>query len=400
MSSEDNRKKRVLFIDFGPGFGGSVVNLTKILTSAGAIGIEPYVVTDHCDEESLTLLKNHTSNVVYMKRVKLGISETGFIARCRIRILKKAVVLINMVVKIILNIPFYLRVARYARKISADIVQFNNIVDLDEVIFGRIIGKKTICHAQRAFQSSMLVTFLFRSVDHFIAISNFIKKNLMEAGVPEEKISLIYNAVDIDEINQLACEESNICDVYDGQERLKVGIFGCLLLWKGHDVFIDAVDILVNKKKIDKVCFYVVGASPDTDAVYEKMLIKKIEDLNLKEYFQFTGYVRNVFPLMKKMDIVLNPSNHPEAFGLVVIESMALSKPVIATNHGGPAEIIQNGKNGFLVEPGNVEELADAINDMLFDQEKRKKIGLAGRIEVEQKFSMDVFARLFRKMYE
>lgn len=396
MSSEN---KKVLFIDFGPGFGGSVINLAKILASADAMGIEPYVITDHNDQESLDIFKTCTANVVYMNRVKLGISEDGFIARCRIRILKKMLVLFNMIGKVIWNIPFYVRVNMYACKASVEVVQFNNIVGLDEVILARMIGKKTICHAQRIFEISTMTKFFFRFIDRFVAISSYVKNNLIEAGVGEEKISLIYNAVDVDLIDQKAIESSDVCERISNVKGYKVGLFGCLLPWKGQDVLIDAAKILVHEKGRRNIQFYFVGASVDSADDYEASLRRKVSDLELDEYIAFMGYVENVYPVMKRMDIVLNPSDQPEAFGLVVIEAMALGRPVVATDHGGPKEIIQNGENGFLIEPGNAKELADVICDLLVDQDKRLRIGQMGKREVEQRFNIDLFIESFRKIY-
>jgi glycosyltransferase involved in cell wall biosynthesis len=91
---------------------------------------------------------------------------------------------------------------------------------------------------------------------------------------------------------------------------------------------------------------------------------------------------------MKSMDIIVHTSTAPEPFGLVIVEAMLASKPVIATRGGGPAEIIEDGTSGLLVSPGSVPELQVALERLLQDSVLAHRIGQAGRRRAEEAFSL------------
>lgn len=399
MIAEKDNKKKILFIDFGSGFGGSVVNLAKILAVKDRLGIETYVLTDHCDPESLRILQRHAAEVLYLRRQKPGIFMERSICQCGCVFIKKFLYLLSLIVKTLLNIPFYIRVKGFARKISADLVQFNNVMDFDEVVLAWLIGKKTVCHAQRMVGSSGVTRFCLKSADIVVAISEYVKQGILKAGVTEEKIVLIHNAVDIDQINELATKGlDQFCDI-PNFEGYKVGLFGCLLPWKGQDVLIDAVDIFVNRMKIRSGCFFIVGGSPGKDYAYEASLKERVRSLGLEHHIQFAGHVKNIYPIIKEMDIVVHTSIEPEPFGLVVIEAMALGRPVIATKHGGPLEIITDHKDGLLVKPGDSQRLADALLELFADNERRLEMGQEARRTVGQRFNADIFIKSFKKIY-
>lgn len=88
-----------------------------------------------------------------------------------------------------------------------------------------------------------------------------------------------------------------------------------------------------------------------------------------------------------------------EPFGKAVIEAMSCGKPVIASNRGGPKEIVEDGKTGFLVPPRKIEPLAEKILKLLRDKKLRRKMGKEARKRVLEKFSLEKVAESFRKLY-
>ncbi len=388
----EGSRKKVLFVDFGPGFGGSVVNLARIISHAEALGIEPHVIIDHCDPESLGLLSSYTTNVRYLRHVKAGVC----FQRNDLRFIRRGMAFLNIFFRGIINIPFYFKVVRYANKASIDIIQFNNVVGLDEIIIALILRRVTVCHAQHGFQSSALLRFFLGRINHFVSISNYVKRDLLTAGVPEQKITLIYNSVDLAEIKRLSEEECNVRVACNGYN---VGLFGALLAWKGHHVLIDAVEILVHQRKVNNICFFFVGSSPGDDDAYEQSLRQRVLQLGLEKNIKFIGYIKNIYPVMKKMDVVVHTSIEPEPFGLVLIEAMALGRPVIATNQGGPTEIVVHHKNGILVSPSDAKSLVEALLNVFSDEESRFRMGREGVRTVEEKFNMDLFKNAFKQLY-
>ena len=110
------------------------------------------------------------------------------------------------------------------------------------------------------------------------------------------------------------------------------------------------------------------------------------------------GFRSDVSALMAACDIIVLPAP-AEPFGLVLIEAMALGKPVIAAAAGGPLEIVADGETGLLFEPGNAESLSSAIRRLLADPDLRRRMGIAGRKRYAQKFTARRMAENMQKVY-
>jgi glycosyltransferase involved in cell wall biosynthesis len=150
-----------------------------------------------------------------------------------------------------------------------------------------------------------------------------------------------------------------------------------------------------TKEKTDKVHFYIVGDGAERDH-----LVQLSKDLDIGNLVTFTGYRNDALQIMRRMDVVVNPSVRPEPLGRVIIEAMFFGIPVIATNNGAPTELIEDGKTGFLVEPGKPEQIVTAICSLWDDEGLRKKVGEAARAFVVDEFDDDVLKERFDRFFE
>jgi len=151
--------------------------------------------------------------------------------------------------------------------------------------------------------------------------------------------------------------------------------------FKGLEVLLKAFSQL----SIDNCQLLVVGGG-DLRSDYEK----QAEKLGIKKTVEFAGSVNNeqLVEYYQKADVVVLPSiNQGEAFGLVLLEAMACAKPVIASNLPGVRSVFKNGEHGFLVKPGNVDDLVDKLKIVLQDKALAEKMGQAGRKLVEDKYT-------------
>ena len=155
-----------------------------------------------------------------------------------------------------------------------------------------------------------------------------------------------------------------------------VGIVSRLQRWKGVHVVIDAM-ALVRRLHPATHCV-VVGGSHELDPEYPDELKRQVADLGLESNVTFAGLQSNVAVWMQAMDIVVHASD-AEPFGIVVIEAMALGKPVVAGSAGGPREIITDHVDGLLVSYGDAAGLADAVRLYLEDPEFARSVGLAAQ---------------------
>ncbi|WP_434654706.1 glycogen synthase [Thermoanaerobacterium thermosaccharolyticum] len=229
------------------------------------------------------------------------------------------------------------------------------------------------------------------AADRIIAVSNDSKKDIMKCyNVPEDKIEVIYNGIDL---NQYKKTDSNIA-------RKKYGIDGRYILFvgrisrqKGIIHLIDAVKYLPQDVKV-----VLCASSPDTEEIKIEMKEKVklypniiwIDKMVTKE---------EIIELYSNAEVFVCPSIY-EPFGIINLEAMACNTPVVASATGGIKEVVVDGETGFLVEPGNPEDLAEHIKKLLDDRELAATFGANGRKRVEEMFSWESIAKKTYDMYE
>ena len=155
-----------------------------------------------------------------------------------------------------------------------------------------------------------------------------------------------------------------------------IGIVGRLQRWKGMHVLVQGMPKILQK--YPNAHCVVVGGKHDLEPDYEDFLKAEITALGLKDQVIMAGLQRNIPEWVQAMDVFVHASDN-EPFGIVIIEAMALGKPVIAGSAGGPTEFITDGMNGLLTTYGDAEQLAIAILRYLDEQEFAQSAGVAAR---------------------
>lgn len=229
-----------------------------------------------------------------------------------------------------------------------------------------------------------------------IAISPPVAEDLIRTfRVRPEQIRLILNAVDVDAL-------ARACEAYD-PARVKgeygfapsdpvVGVIARLVADKGHPYLIRAFQILKNEFPAARLL--IVG-----EGRQRGFLENLIKENSLQNQVLFTGNIVDIAKPLSAMDVFVLPATWREGFGLSLIEAMACRKPVIATNIWSLNTMIENGVNGIMVEPKQVEPLADSMADLLRNPAKRRQIGQTAKQMVEQKFSIDRMAEELTQFY-
>ena len=155
-----------------------------------------------------------------------------------------------------------------------------------------------------------------------------------------------------------------------------IGIVGRLQRWKGMHVLLEAMPEILRTHP-DTHCV-VVGGDHAQEPDYSSVLYERISTLNLKDSVTLTGLQKNVPEWMQAMDVIVHASDH-EPFGIVVIEAMALGKPVVAADAAGPTEIITPEVNGLLTPYDDAPALAQAVLRYLDDPAFAGRMGTAAR---------------------
>ncbi|WP_379132290.1 glycosyltransferase family 4 protein [Paenibacillus sp. sgz500958] len=169
------------------------------------------------------------------------------------------------------------------------------------------------------------------------------------------------------------------------QPEFNVLLVGRLAQWKGQHVLLEAAKEFRHDPRVK---FWLAGDALFGEDEYKKELIQTIENNELSNV-SLLGHVDDIQGLMNKADLLIHTSITPEPFGQVIVEGMAAGLPVIASNEGGPVEIVVPGETGLLIQPGDPGLLAESIRWMLDHPEERRRMADNGVKRVKEHFVIE-----------
>ena len=229
-------------------------------------------------------------------------------------------------------------------------------------------------------------------MDRLIAVSKAIEHKLVDEQRTEVPVSLIYNGVDLDRYDsQEAC--CTLPEEY-GMEpgSCIVGVVARLEPEKGHPTLLEAWPAVL--RAVPDAYLLVVGEGSRRDA-----LEAQARELRIAHRVVFTGRRDDVPAVTAALDVAVLPS-YREAQGMVILEAMALSRPVVASNVGGIPEMIEDGVTGLLVPPHDADALAGAIVRLLKNHSLADMIGRAGHDMVHDRFCIQLMVRAVEAIYD
>jgi glycosyltransferase involved in cell wall biosynthesis len=234
----------------------------------------------------------------------------------------------------------------------------------------------------------MIVKWLVRYlVDQVIANSSASAQALSAlAGIPVESIPVIPNGIDAAAFDEVDANE----DQASLRRRLGLpehawiaGLFGRLAPWKGQHIALEAL------ARVPDAHLVLVGAPLFGERAYADDLRHQAEQLGIADRVHFAGFRDDLPAWMKAMDVILHTSIDPEPLGRVVIEGLMAARPVIATAAGGVMEIVRHRENGWLVPPGDVTGLVEAIAMLRASPELAQALATQGAIDARRDFSLE-----------
>lgn len=185
-----------------------------------------------------------------------------------------------------------------------------------------------------------------------------------------------------------------------GSGTVRVGLVATFARWKGHLTFLEALaklDPAVNIRG-----YIVGGALYETDGSQHTLaeLQAAARRLGVDSKVGFTGFVSDSAAAMRSLDVVVHASTAPEPFGLVIAEAMATGKPVVVSFAGGARELVTPEADALVHQPGDVDELAQAIARLAADSALRSRLGSAGRQTAIERFDLSRVGRQMLECYE
>ena len=262
----------------------------------------------------------------------------------------------------------------------------------------------TTFHGTYNFNSS--IKKFYNSVmvksDLIIAGSNFIFSHINENYSnylnKSQKLLTIFRGINLDYFDSKKIKsnaESKLMNDWKLDKTLsfyqkKIILFpGRLTSWKGHEMFIESLNIF-KQKNPDKLFFVIILGSDQGRKIYKKKIQRLVEQYRLIKDILFIDNCEKMPLAYKIANIVTNCSIEPEAFGRVAVEAQAMEKVIVASDIGGSKETIIDNKTGFLFKAGDANALSEKLAHIFeLDETTLKSMGIEGRKNVIKKFNVE-----------
>lgn len=281
------------------------------------------------------------------------------------------------------------RLAKLLRRERIALVHLNNGIQRNHswMLAARLAGIPCITHERGiSARYSLLSRWLAGRLAAVVCISGAVRDNLVRAGLGGLPLALIHNGLDPSEMRVTRTPRSIRAELGISEQARVVGIVGNIKAWKGQEVVVRALAALRDEFP-DLVCLLIGDTSPN-DAAYRARLIGVIEEGGLSGRVLITGFRSDVANYVAALDIQIHASVAPEPFGRVLLEAMALGKPLVASRGGAVPEIVIDGETGLLFEPGRSDALARCLRELLNDPARAARLADAGRRRLEAEFSI------------
>ncbi len=213
-----------------------------------------------------------------------------------------------------------------------------------------------------------------RMVNRHVCISNNIKQVMISDGVPEGKLVVIHSGIDLKKFDNDFPMSDFKKTIGIPEDNLVVGTIASMSKDKNYPNLLSAAKKVLQR--CENVTFCAVGAGPD-----EVKIRDFARTLGIENDFIFTGYRKDIGNFLKIFDIFVLASSF-EGLGTSLLDAQTCGLPLIGSDVGGIPEVIEHTVNGYLVPPENSDALADAIIELLQNNEKRASFGDAGKSSV------------------
>jgi sugar transferase (PEP-CTERM/EpsH1 system associated) len=300
------------------------------------------------------------------------------------------------------------RLFRLFRKLRPAIVHSRNLSGLDALLPARLAQVAHCVHGEhgwdmgdphgRKWKPALLRRLHAPLVDRYITVSQDLQRYLIErVGIRTERISQIYNGVDVSRFNaRRDLERAWLPENFRGSGRIVIGTVGRMQRVKDQTTLIRAFAALVARRPEwrNRVRLLMVGAGPLLEELQTLAISMGLRDLTL-----FPGALEDIPRALSAMDVFVLPSIN-EGISNTILEAMAAGLPVVASAVGGNCELVEDGVSGRLFAAGGVATLEGILESYVDDPGLRAEHGDAARQRAVGRFSLDTMVRRYQETYE
>ncbi len=298
----------------------------------------------------------------------------------------------------------------FINRVRPDIIHVHNMNYFSKphaTVLGSLSKEKgipLILTAHNAWDSALFLDLTANiNWSHIIAVSHYIKLEIMGIGYDDKKVTVVYHGIDTNKFYPHS--KKNITSKYAQLNGRRVVFHPARMgLAKGCDVSVKAMKYV--KEVVPDAILVLAGTENiiDWDTSQQKdiaYILYLIDVFGLKDSTFINVYtldeMRSLYAIS---DVCIYPSSNSEPFGLTMLESLASAKPIIVTNSGGMPEVIRDGVNGFVVNVRDYEALGSRIVQILLNDRLRERLGYTGKEIVENGFTKEIMTKNTLKVYE
>ncbi len=303
------------------------------------------------------------------------------------------------------------QVKRAAAEHRAELVHANSIRAGIVLALARLGGTPTIVHVRDCLPPGLVSAATLRLVaataTRIVANSRYTATSVL-ARAPRARVEVVHNAVDLARFDPTRIDRgaarARLADTIGAGARPLLGVVAQLTPWKGQETAIEALrELRAEGVEADLLLIgsakFVASSTRFDNQGFLARLRALVARAGLEQRVHWLGEREDVPEIVRALDALLLPS-WEEPFGRAVIEAMALAVPVVATSVGGPRELVEDGREGYLVAPRDARAWAAAIARVLRSPDGGAAMGRAGRERVERDFGFAQLAVAILATYE
>ena len=239
---------------------------------------------------------------------------------------------------------------------------------------------------------------MLKFTDKIVTVSDPLGTEFRKRVGEDEKATIVHNGIDVGSFKKIIQRDKKLASLGLPTRSKIIGSVGNIKPIKGHENLIQTMAILRKKEQYD-VILAIIGEIYPKYASYKTMLDKLITSLGLADRIFFLGFRDDIPEILQAIDYYVLPSIS-EGLSISLLEAMAASRPIVATDVGMNSVVIQHGVNGLIVPPNSNEALAEALQKVISDPELSEEMGKKARKTVCSKYSSEAMSNRYLKLYE
>lgn len=358
-----SRASNIAFCENGAGYGGAIMSLEAMLEQLPP-RFSPYIYTGIGAQPYPRLARFGT----WRNLPAISTLSQKWLRHHRIPFASTLDNLFNM-------LPTALRYYFAFKRDHIDLVYLNNDAscNMPAALAARLAGLPAVLHARGFNMDTRGNRWVLSTLKHAMPVSTAVQRELLALGVSADTCTVVAEGLDLQIFHPLPPDPCLRTSLGIGEDEPVITLVGGLVDWKGQDVLLDAAPRILER--YPNAHLLLVGTAYGRDGSFARNIAAQAANPALGGRVRLLGARSDVAALLALSDIVLHTSTSPEPFGRTFLEGMALGKAVIASNEGGPLDVIDDGVDGLLIAPRDPRLLADAVLRLLDSPALRATLG-------------------------